>query len=245
VGLNRGWRGALLVVPWLLGAGLAIGQSADVVVVHAEAPEFSPAAVNARLSQARVKVRVAIDAAGRVTSTAVTEQAVLGLTARAEAAAKQWLFSAAPGVSAREAVLTFRFDAVELSEEMNHVVSSFDDPLTMHLRYVQSTVLWLPRVHGTLPERRCPVHGEVMKIGLVPIRYGLARGIDVDDLQEMKRSHTFWAAKRKLFPESNPRQAAGCRVEVEDKAEVYYCQRCRENEARWSAQHPALANYAF
>jgi hypothetical protein len=82
-----------------------------------------------------------------------------------------------------------------------------------------------------------------MKIDIVPIAYGLNLGIDSRNLVEIHKSNTFWAAKRKLFPESTRRVRAGDVVFPEDKEEVYYCQRCRDNEERWAKKHPALAGY--
>jgi hypothetical protein len=73
---------------------------------------------------------------------------------------------------------------------------------------------------------RCPVHGEKLKLDTVPILYGILM-IDEDYLE----------AEKTLFPNANTRVFGGDLVQEETKAEVLYCPKCREAEAKWNKEH--------
>lgn len=75
----------------------------------------------------------------------------------------------------REALLSFVFAEVRKAQEPTHLEVSLDDPLTMRIVYVQSTVRWLPREEDGIPERRCPAHDEAMITELVPDRLWVAQ----------------------------------------------------------------------
>lgn len=137
-------------------------------VVYAEAPSLPPGLVTAAV--ATVTVRVAIGRDGIVTSS-VIEQGFPLFSGYAEAAAQQWVFVPDKQGEPREALLSFVFAGVRKAQEPTHLEVSFDDPLTMRIVYVKSTVSWLPREQDGIPKRRCPTHDEAMITELVPIRY--------------------------------------------------------------------------
>ena len=229
---------ALFLVPTIAEAA---SQSVDVVVLHAEVPEYPPGP--ARALSGTVTVRVAIDQRGNVTSSEV-ETSLLFLTGSAAAAARKWTFTSDYKSEAREALLSFVFAGVQETEEPSHVEALLVEPLTMRVVYMQSTVSRLPRVDGKIAERRCPVHHEVMAVDLVPIGYGLPMGYIVDENPITKRRlserKAYGKAKTKFFPESHWSARAGCLVRPETKAEVHYCQSCREAELAWLRRHPGF-----
>jgi uncharacterized protein YuzE len=208
-------------------------------VVHAEVPDCEIAR-RAHVS-GQVLIRVTIDQQGKVTS-ATVEQEQPFTTECSEAAAKNWIFAPSDQDDAREALLSFLFSGErEETAEPSHVTSSFDDPWTLRIAYAQNTVRLLPRENGRIPEKRCPVHGEVMAVEVVPARYGLPMLYSEDDSPEEKRlqaaREAYWKAHETLFPEVNRFVGGGCIVQ-EPKAEVYYCQACREAEREWLEIHP-------
>ena len=223
-------------------AVLAAGGAGQPAVAHAEVPEFPAMAAKARL-MGTVAVRVSIAPTGEVTWSDVEHGLPLGLSDKAEAAARKWTFTPIEGNERREALLSFEFVDIAESEGPAHLEASFEDPLTMRLVYwlQVSTVRQLPRDEGELPERRCPVHGEVMAVDIVPIAYGLGRScVDSDPTcrERIAWHEAYWEARAKLFPESNLSVRAGCNVQ-EPKAEVYFCQACRDAEQAWLDGHPA------
>jgi TonB family protein len=230
-------------------AALAADQAEDLAVVHAEVPEYPRMALKARLT-GTVTIRVTIDPAGKVTSTAVEQGLPMGLSQHAEAAARNWIFKPSDPSDpsdrrdAREAVLSFVFAEAVYSEAPDHVEASFDDPLTVRLVYSMSTVAWLPRVNGEIPEKRCPIHDQIMAVELVPVRPEGCRVVgavaeETPELRRWREEHEAYAdAREKLFPEVN-HWAKGS-VGASGKAEVYYCQLCRDIESLWLARHPGF-----
>ena len=225
----------------LLALGSAGARQADgPAVVHAEAP-FCDLAFRARIS-GWVLIRVTIDKQGKVTSSTVEHEQPFTAEC-SEAAAKKWIFAPSGQDDTREALLSFLFTGEEKETDgPSHVSSSFDDPWTMRLARAKSTTLRLPRENGVLPEKRCPVHNEVMAVEIVPIRYGLLVGQAVsEERPEERRKHaareSYGDAREKLFPETNWSVHGGCTVQ-EPKAEVYYCRFCREAERAWLERHP-------
>jgi hypothetical protein len=216
-------------------------------VVHAEVP-VCELAWRARVTD-RVFIRVTIDQQGRVTSSAVERKAPFA-TECSEAAAKQWRFAPSRRDETREALLKFFFlgEAQATTDEPSHVIASFDDPWTLRLGYAESTVQWLPRENGGIPEKRCPVHGEVMAVEVVAAQYGLPLMREVDPenpegSREEQRKRAEWSAyyeaRGKLFPEINRVVRGGC-ISGKPKGEVYYCRACREAEEAWLVSHPGF-----
>jgi TonB family protein len=239
------WLSALaLAVSLLPSAALAAGgAAAQPAVTHAEVPEFPEMAAKARLF-GTVAVRVAIATTGEVTWSDVEHGMPMGLSDKAEAAARKWTFAPIDGNERREALLSFEFVEREETEAPSHLEASLDDRLTMRLVYwVQvSMVRRLTREDGEIPERRCPVHGDVMAVDVVPIEYGSPSSCDVDGdpacRERIAWHEAYWEARAKLFPESNLSVRGGCNVQ-EPKAEVYFCQACRDAETAWLEGHPA------
>jgi hypothetical protein len=226
----------MLLVLHSAGAQQAYGPP----VVHAEVPDCEIAR-RAHVS-GQVLIRVTIDQRGKVTS-ATVEQEQPFTTECSEAAAKNWIFAPSDQDDAREALLSFLFSGErEETAEPSHVTSSFDDPWTLRIAYAQNTVRLLPRENGRIPEKRCPVHGEVMAVEVVPVWYGLPVGHIVgkespEELRKQAAERAYWKAKEMFFPETNRHDRDGCIVQ-QPKAEMYYCQSCREAEEAWLARHP-------
>jgi hypothetical protein len=205
-------------------------------VVHAEVPDCS-LTFRAR-SYGRVLLRALIDREGKVTSS-VVEHSVPIATKCAEAAAKKWVFVPSYRDDAREAHLSFLFlSDNEETEDASHTIFSFDDPWTVRIAYARSTVRRLPRENDGIPEKRCPVHGEVMAVEVVPVYYGCFTPATVDERSpELAEWRAYRDARKKLFPETSWSTYGGG-AGLEPKGEVYYCRSCREAERAWVAKHP-------
>jgi TonB family protein len=191
----------------------------------------------------RVLIRVTMDREGKVTSDTV-EHPLPIVTRCAEAAARKWTFAPADRDGAREALLSFIFTgALQKTEKPGHMLSSLDDPWTMRLAYAESTIRWLPRVNGRIPEQRCPIHGTVMAVEVVSAEYGLMmRGGNEDSPEEQRKEaerDAYLEAREKTFPEANRYARGGCIVH-EPKEEMYYCHACRKAERTWLASHPGF-----
>jgi hypothetical protein len=215
-------------------------QAEGPAVIHAEVPDCELAR-RARII-GPVLIRVTIDQQGKVTSTTF-EQEQPFTTECSEAAAEKWLFAPSDRTETREAHLSFIFTGeIKDTEEPSHMIVTFDDSWTMRFAYAQSTISWLPREDGKIPEKRCPVHGELMAVEVVPVRYGLLMGhiMGEESPEEQRRQaarDAYGEALETLFPEINRYAGGGCSVR-QPKAEVYYCQSCREDEEAWLASHP-------
>jgi hypothetical protein len=215
-------------------------------VIHAEVPDCALAYL-ARV-QGWVRIRVAIGREGRVTSTAFEHRQPM-TDKCSQAAAEKWLFAPSDRDEAREALLSFLFVGEhEETDEPSHPISTFDDPWTMRLAYAESRVRWLPREDGEIPEKRCPVHGEVMKVEIVAASYGLPIMREVDpenpdgspeEQRWQAEARAYFEAREKLFPEINRVVHGGCIV-GKPKEEVYYCPVCRDAEEAWLASHPGF-----
>ncbi|MEO6195691.1 MAG: hypothetical protein ABIS20_21935 [Thermoanaerobaculia bacterium] len=215
-------------------------QGEGPVVIHAEVPACDLAR-RARIS-GLVLIRVTIDQQGKVTSTTF-EQELPFTTECSEAAAEKWLFAPSDRAETREAHLSFLFTGeTKETDEPSHEIISFDDPWTLRLAYAQSTISRLPREDGKIPEKRCPVHGEVMAVEVVP-GWGGRRVHVVDESPEKQRKQAaakeaYWKASENLFPETNWHFSGGGCTDQARKGEVYYCQACREAEREWLEIYP-------
>ena len=71
--------------------------------------------------------------------------------------------------------------------------------------YEHSTVLWLPRIDGEIPDQLCPVHGTPMSVEQVELRGGLPSPNLDDQTPVGKRrqayEHALAQAEETLFPE--------------------------------------------
>src|SRR5438876_483499 len=80
---------------------------------------------------------------------------------------------------------------------------------------------------GTAAAIVCEVHDVRLKVDIVGLGYGLVLPCPA-----------FERAKDNLFPHSNRYVMGGCVVQPENAAEVLYCPKCRQAEARWLKAHP-------
>ena len=158
-------------------------------------------------------------------------------------AVREWRFDSDTSTEPRYVRLNVDFGEVSESEdEMEGARIRYDGSDTITVTYVLSTIRRLPRVNGEIPARSCPVHDELMHVEILPIRYGLSvviSYIDPDEQVKWERlQEAFARAQEKTFPEANRSVLGGCLIQVEKRSEVYYCETCRANEARWFEEHP-------
>ena len=220
----------------------------QVPVVSANAPKYPPLAV-ATLTKGNVLVEVTIDPDGKVVSAKAVEGHPL-LRNSAEAAAALWRFQANySSTITRHARLVFVFDIVFVESVETRDDGVFVQPSRFQLTREIATIAPLPRVAGRLQEERCHLHTEELKLGVVPILYGLPgaeigyNNVDVvsfvhNVLKKLTHRETYFKAEREKFPNSHNHTYGGCIVGYERKAEVLYCRRCREVEAKWRKKHP-------
>lgn len=76
--------------------------------------------------------------------------------------------------------------------------------------------------------RQCQLHHEWMKVGDVPIVYGLLRS-----------QKAYWKAQKKFFPNADLYWPGGCSITDESpkSKKVLYCEACRKAEAEWQKKH--------
>lgn len=234
---------ALLVVAALLGGPVLLADGEEIVVLHAEPPADSPLA---RLVPAATRVEVTIDSNGAVADAVILQPHpfVGGL---AEAAACKWRFVPDASGETRRQIITFVFAGVRDTREPSRRVISQDDPLTIRVEYLRSTIQWLPRdANGRVEPRTCPLHHSTMAVGLVPIAYGLPRSYvsnNPADRRALRRGRRFWRAEKKRFPEARTFARGGCLVGAENEAEVHYCEECRRARAEWMRRNPGDDEY--
>ena len=71
--------------------------------------------------------------------------------------------------------------------------------------------------------QRCKVHGTILRLMEVPVRYGL-----------QPPDEELWAARAKLFPNSKRYVLGGCMVgAIGDDYEDLVCDECRKAENAW------------
>jgi len=181
-------------------------------------------------------VDVEVDATGKVREAQVISSPELPFLPRwAEDAARQWTFEPNPLQSIRIFQLRFSFDGNVTTDSPRGVRSWYENPLTLHVEYVEPTVALLERVDGKIPERSCDLHDAPMQVVRVPIRYGLKLGYSEE---EFERYRPFWKAQASEFPNAHHFQKRGCMVMSETLAEVYVCSKCLDSDYQWRANHP-------
>jgi len=257
--LRKEWMGLAFVI----GLGFQVPLLAQALsIVHAEAPQFTVVATKARLSGTAV-VRVRINPAGRVIASTIEKNLPMGLDKAAQVAALLWRFGPSEGGQEREALLTFLFEHRKAAEP-SHDEVTFAGPLTLRLVQVHSTVLWLPRKNGEIPEKPCPVHGGALAVEQIELRKEYPRYLSFGETPEDQRREAEWKvyqealaeAESTLFPESHSSYPAThvvfhsadrearlvCPgvyiIPEEEKEEIYYCQACRDAEKDWRESHP-------
>jgi TonB family protein len=226
------------------------GMLGSVEVVSAVSPRYPPLALAAG-AEGRVPVDVIVDVRGQPVSTKSVEGHAL-LRKAAEDAALLWRFNpTSEGGAPREVrvYFDFRIEAVEATGAEN--TASLVGSNQYELIYRYSTVRPLERVAGSIPERKCPLHAQVMKLDVVPVSYGCPAGEVIyrnsNPVNVWRNFRRKWAKRsyyeevqRKYFPESNARIWIGGETDLRvTKAETLYCPKCREVEAGWCKRHPA------
>jgi hypothetical protein len=73
-------------------------------------------------------------------------------------------------------------------------------------------------------KRTCPLHDVPLKVGSVPISYGLP----VFETE-------YWKARTEQFPFANSTCGGGCMPKIRRIAIVRYCPVCRDAEKEWEA----------
>lgn len=239
-------RATLFLIPLLvIAAGVdASPVDGEAVVLHAEPPVLSQLARLVPM-KARVEVRVGPD--GSVMAAEVLEPRPPFVASLSEKAACLWRFSPAPEGVERSYVLTFDYAATVTSEQpTGWRVTREEDSLTLRVQYFQSTIRRLDRDEYA-QMRSCPRHRIPMRIGLVPIVYGLPRSYLLDDpagRAELRKARRVGRAGERLFPEANvDAPGGGCMVQPEAAAEVHYCTECRHAREAWFRSHPGLERY--
>jgi hypothetical protein len=202
-----------------------------------------------------------------VIASAIEKDLPLGLGKAAQAAALRWRFGPSADVPMREALLTFLFEQRRGAEPSRTEVALLG-PLTLRLLRVRSTVLWLPRENGVIPDKFCPIHGGPMAVERIPLRTESLRYLSFGETPEDRRREAEWQAyrealeeaERTLFPESHSSYPASRRlillqapaadqkfavacggvrsIPEEETEEIYYCQACRDAEKDWRESHP-------
>jgi hypothetical protein len=215
------------------------------LVLHAEAPAQSPLA-RVFPTTTRVEVRVAPD--GTVATARALARRPPFVAALAEDASCKWRFSPDWSVAARSYVLTFIFAGVAKTDQPSQWAVTRHDPLTVRVQYLQSTIRRLNRdEQGNVALRVCPLHRLPMKVGLVPIAYGLPRSYSSDDPSDraaLRNARMVWRAKRRLFPEANLwAGGGGCIVQPEEVAETHFCSECRRVRSEWFSRHSGFEQY--
>jgi TonB family protein len=187
-----------------------------------------------------VTVEIKIDSTGAVIDASVlSDPGFPLLPAWAEAAARGWRFNPSSESWARHAVLEFSFEGAISDAKPRGVLATYESPLTLHVQYLEPTVAFLERVDGRIPEKTCEVHHLPMTVELVPLSYGLPRGV-VPDSPEAAAQGRWWDAQANLFPNAPRRKLGGCSVSSETQAEVYICPACRAERDRWFEEHPGF-----
>lgn len=185
-----------------------------------------------------VTVEVEIDSTGAVIDASVlSHPGVPLLQPWAEAAAKHWRFEPSGGTWTRRRVLTFSFEGKRRAPKLAEVIARYESPLTLHIAYIEPSVLFLDRVDGKIPDTTCEVHDVPMTVELVPLGYGLPHGVDPDS-SEGAAQERWWNAQAELFPNAPRRKLGGCIVSSETQVEVYICPACRAARDQWLEEHP-------
>jgi hypothetical protein len=227
----------LSIVIWLF-AFHAFAQDSDIKVLLAVGPENYPTAAKTVYASGNVKVKVEISNDGNV----ISAESVGGhplLRAVSVESAKMWKFSAEPGASEKRfTILTFNYNfefalprATDSSEPSRQYILSniFSKPFQVNVIVTVTDLIpiinILPRVENQLEEKYCNLHKVKMKTEIVDIIYGL--------MLPTKGFEDIFKTEQKKFPNANKAVYAGCIVEIAEKEEVYYCEKCRKARNKW------------
>jgi hypothetical protein len=186
-----------------------------------------------------VLVDVKVGQEGKVSNAHAVNCWIKYFCQEAEMSARQWQFApfklASESSDVRTVILTFVFRAEVHSEDKEESVASvFIPPYRMEVVYKKIApldIILLPRIDGKIPVEKCEAHGEILQLDIISVSYGLV-AFDPKSYEE------YWDARHRLFPHSNLWMNGGC-VEGPERAEVLYCQKCRDAETKWQREHRA------
>jgi len=205
-------------------------------VRHYEAPRYPKCGLDGTVD---VQVEIASD--GTVlTASAVSDPQIPLLTPWAEEAAYKWIFVPSSSEWSRSKTLTFIFEGTRESESESGVTARYENPLTLHVELAEPTIARLPAQEDGVLGPRCEVHGDELVLEIVPIRYGVQRGVIVGSPEEVA-AREYWDALETEFPHGSEYVRFGCIVESEKRAEVMICKTCREARRRWFETRPGYS----
>jgi hypothetical protein len=217
-----------------LGFSAALALAAPVTVIHAEPPADNALA---RIIVARAVIQVDVNESGRVILARAREPRPPFVAGIAEEAARKWVF--APSPTPHREDITFSFEGVGLTDIQSYQQVIVAGEHSLRIRHMESVVEELrPSEKVALSQQRCPRHGTTLRIGLVPIRYGLPSSYAEND-PALRLARKFWKSRDQVFPEANTFRGRGCTVQPQQFAETGYCQKCRRARASWLRAHPA------
>lgn len=76
-------------------------------------------------------------------------------------------------------------------------------------------------------DQKCKVHGVMLRLSKVPIRYG-----------SQVRDEDLWTARAKLFPNSKSFVLGGCSYDLDRyESEQLVCDECRKAEETWRTRN--------
>ena len=218
----------------VLGFSATLALAAPVAVIHAEPPVDNALA---RIIVTRAVIQVDVNQSGRVILARAREPRPPFVAGIAEEAARKWVFAPSPAPHTED--LTFSFEGVGLTDIQSYQQIIVAGEHSLRLRHMESIVEELrPSEKVALSHQRCPRHGTSLRIGLVPVRYGLPNSYSEND-SALRVARQFWRVRVQLFPEANIFRGRGCTVQPQQFAETGYCQRCRRARASWLRAHPA------
>jgi len=195
------------------------------------APAIPPLAVQARISSS-VVIELQINSSGAVNSAQFIEGHPL-LRRTALDACLQWRFSSSPA-TLQTIRVTLVYPKLSWEEPTRVLILPYRIELQASLEPPPDTVSYVPEGFEAGKDR-CEVHGTALEVDKVRIVYGLT----------VSRA-SYSKAERQYFPHANKVAYGGCVITDESPkyAEVLYCRRCREEEAKWIRRHRNEKRYS-
>lgn len=178
----------------------------------------------------RVEVEVAAD--GHV----LKARAVPVRNGWLESTAFSWVFEPSRDGKASRRTLTFLFDThdgVGPTSSWKPIHSRYQSPLTLHLWFRKPEIRRFTRMDGRLPQKRCPIHHELMFMVLVP---WVATGFpQPDHPTPLDLEFRKVCEQSPYYAEYMP---SGDVILQATVSEAYTCASCRRARMKWLAAHP-------
>jgi TonB family protein len=237
----------LFLLSFSLTATIALAQATDVaqpIVLSYIAPRYPPIALAAGVKGTFI-VEVTVLADGSISSAKVVQGHPL-LNKVILDAAQKWRFGPLT-MSANEQIvrLNFNFDVKDEETTNTWDETRFIPPNSLEIIHVYGLVATLSEYYQNI--KKCPHHGDLLKMDTVPIRYGLpistvVRGPDIANImvalwRKVRRVKTYQETAESEFPYASLSVGGGCMVDRETKAEVLYCPTCCSRELKWRKKH--------